>query len=210
MAKKDGEQMTKIPVHYKVMNSMVPFINDEDLPIIWVNDIDIDSAQMFIRQLIQYDSDPNVSEIYVYISSYGGEVFAGLAMIEAMQACSKPVNTVCMGICASAGADLLICGTGKRWMSENSFIHIHHTRSRITDDLPGIDKTIKQMRQVEDKIFKLIISKSKISPSEMRDKLKDEQKEWQMTAQVAQKNGFIDIVGLPKFRRYTVVEGAEK
>jgi len=207
MTKKDTEKTVKAqPVQSKVMQGRVSAINDEELPIIWINDIDMEIAQEFIKKLLQFESDPEVSEIYVYISSYGGEVFAGLAMIEAMNACSKPVNTVGIGICASAGADLVICGTGTRWMSENSFIHIHHTRNRVTDDLPGIDRAIKQMRQVEERIFKMIISKSKMTLNDMKLKLKDEEKEWQVSSANAIKFGFVDILGMPKFKKYIVVE----
>lgn len=181
-------------------------MDEESLPILYVNEIDMAEAQEFTKQMMHFDSNPDVKEIYVYISSYGGETFAGLAMIEAMLACRKPVNTVGMGICASSGADILICGPGRRWIAPNSFIHIHHTRSRMAEDLPGFERTIKQLKQVEDKIFKLMMNRSKISPIELKSKLKEEQKEWQISAQSAHKYGFVDFIGLPRFTKSLVIE----
>jgi len=181
-------------------------MDEEIMPIIWVNEIDMQEAQEFTKQILRYDSDPDVKEIFVYISSYGGETFAGLAIIEAMLACRKPVNTVGMGICASSGADILICGPGKRYIAPNSYIHIHHTRSRMAEDLPGFERTIKQLKQVEDKIFKLMMGRSKISTVDLKSKLKEEQKEWQISAQSAQKYGFVDIIGLPRFVKSLVIE----
>jgi ATP-dependent Clp protease, protease subunit len=198
--------MARTQVENRIMQSRINAIENDNLPIINVTEFDMEVAQSFIRRLSQYDSDPEVSDVYVYISSYGGEVFAGLAMIEAMNACSKPVHTVGIGLCASAGADLLICGTGRRWITENSFVHIHHSRGGMSGDVPGMDKALKQMKQVEDKIFKMIMSKSKISQSDMKSKLKEEQREWQMTAATAIKYGFVDVIGIPRFKKYTVVE----
>ena len=46
----------------------------------------------------------------MYINSPGGEVSAGLALYDVMQAVSCPVHTVCMGTAASMGAVLFLSG----------------------------------------------------------------------------------------------------
>ena len=46
----------------------------------------------------------------MYINSPGGEVSAGLALYDVMQAVSCPVHTVCVGTAASMGAVLFLSG----------------------------------------------------------------------------------------------------
>ena len=79
-----------------------------------LRDFNFEAAQKFIKEILELDSDPEVEEIFVFISSYGGEVYAVLAMIEAIRNCTKPVSTVGLGMCASCASVLLAAGTGDR------------------------------------------------------------------------------------------------
>ena len=116
-----------------IYRASVPF-EDEELPIIWVSEFTTETAQAFIARLVKLEADLNTKEIFVYITSDGGEAYALLAIIDAMLACEKPVHTVGLGMCASAGADLLACGTGTRWIGKNSFMHFHYSRGLIVGD----------------------------------------------------------------------------
>jgi ATP-dependent Clp protease protease subunit len=71
-------------------------------------------------------ADDPEKDIYMYINSPGGSVYAGLAIYDTMQYMTAPVNTMCMGMAASMGALLLATGThGKRSALPNSRILIH-------------------------------------------------------------------------------------
>jgi ATP-dependent Clp protease protease subunit len=88
--------------------------------------IDDNVANIIIAQLLFLQADDPDKDIYMYINSPGGSVYAGLAIYDTMQYMTAPVNTMCMGMAASMGALLLATGThGKRSALPNSRILIH-------------------------------------------------------------------------------------
>jgi ATP-dependent Clp protease protease subunit len=90
------------------------------------NPINDDVANVIIAQLLFLQADNPEKDIYLYINSPGGSVYAGLAIYDTMQFLSCPVNTYCMGIAASMGSFLLSAGTkGKRYALPNSRIMLH-------------------------------------------------------------------------------------
>lgn len=79
------------------------------------------------RLLVLESLDPE-SEIRLYLSSYGGSVYAGLAIYDAMQMVSAPISTFCIGPAFSMAAWLLAAGEpGRRFATPNSRIMIHQT-----------------------------------------------------------------------------------
>jgi ATP-dependent Clp protease protease subunit len=90
------------------------------------NPINDDVANVIIAQLLFLQADNPEKDIYLYINSPGGSVYAGLAIFDTIQFLSCPVNTYCMGIAASMGSFLLSAGTkGKRYALPNSRIMLH-------------------------------------------------------------------------------------
>ena len=88
--------------------------------------INDDVANVIIAQLLFLQADNPEKDIYRYINSPGGSVYAGLAIYDTIQFLSCPVNTDCMGIAASMGSFLLAAGTkGKRYALPNSRIMLH-------------------------------------------------------------------------------------
>jgi len=88
--------------------------------------IDDNVANIIIAQMLFLQADDPEKDIYLYINSPGGSVYAGLAIYDTMQYLTAPVNTMCMGMAASMGALLLATGTaGKRSALPNSRIMIH-------------------------------------------------------------------------------------
>lgn len=88
--------------------------------------IDDQVANLIVAQLLYLDrEDPN-KEIYFYINSPGGVVYAGLAIYDTMQLIRADVRTTAIGSTASMATVLLAAGTkGKRMALPNSTIHMH-------------------------------------------------------------------------------------
>ncbi|HUP89871.1 MAG TPA: ATP-dependent Clp protease proteolytic subunit [Longimicrobiales bacterium] len=83
-------------------------------------------ANIIIAQLLFLQAEDPDKDIYLYVNSPGGSVYAGLAIYDTLQYMSAPVNTMCMGMAASMAAVLLAAGTkGKRSALPNSRIMIH-------------------------------------------------------------------------------------
>jgi len=90
------------------------------------NPIDDNLANIIIAQLLFLDAEDPERDIYMYINSPGGVVYAGMAIYDTMQHLRAPVSTFCVGMCASMAAVLLTAGEkGKRNALPNSRILIH-------------------------------------------------------------------------------------
>ena len=76
--------------------------------------VDDQIANLTIAQLLHLESDDPDKDIFLYINSPGGSVYAGLAIYDTMQLPLKPdVQTICVGIAMSMGS-LLLSGGAKR------------------------------------------------------------------------------------------------
>src|SRR5207245_2259044 len=78
--------------------------------------VDDQIANLIIAQLLHLESEDPDKDIYLYINSPGGSVYAGLAIYDTMQYVGCDVATLCIGMAASMGQFLLCAGTpGKRF-----------------------------------------------------------------------------------------------
>ncbi|MAS33222.1 MAG: ATP-dependent Clp protease proteolytic subunit [Anaerolineaceae bacterium] len=96
------------------------------------------SANLIVAQMLFLDSQDPERPIQLYINSPGGEVYAGLAMYDAMQQVHAPVSTVAVGMTASFGTVLLVGGrAGMRYALPHATIHMHQphggTQGQVTD-----------------------------------------------------------------------------
>jgi ATP-dependent Clp protease protease subunit len=88
--------------------------------------VDDQIANLIIAQLLHLESEDPDKDIYLYVNSPGGSVYAGLAIYDTMQFIKPDVQTICVGIAMSMGSLLLAGGTkGKRMALPNSRILIH-------------------------------------------------------------------------------------
>lgn len=90
--------------------------------------INMEVANLIVAQLLYLNSQDPKRQIDLYIQSPGGEVYAGMAIHDAMQMISAPVSTVAVGFTGSMGTALLTCGAkGKRYALPQATIHMHPT-----------------------------------------------------------------------------------
>src|SRR5262249_59417018 len=88
--------------------------------------IDDDVANVVIAQLLFLESEDPDKDVMMYVNSPGGEVTAGLAIYDTMQALRCPVATYCVGQAASMASLLLAAGAkGKRNALPNARVMIH-------------------------------------------------------------------------------------
>jgi len=88
--------------------------------------VDDTSANLIMSQLLFLEAEDPEKDIYLYINSPGGSVYAGMAILDTMNHVRPDVCTICMGLAASMGAFLLSAGAkGKRMSLPNARIMIH-------------------------------------------------------------------------------------
>lgn len=73
-------------------------------------EVDDDSANLIVAQLLFLEADDPDKDISLYINSPGGSVTAGMAIYDTMQYIKCDVSTICIGMAASMGAFLLAAG----------------------------------------------------------------------------------------------------
>jgi ATP-dependent Clp protease, protease subunit len=104
-------------IYSRLLNDRVVFLGGQ------VNE---ESANLIVAQLVHLESDDPDKDIHLYINSPGGSIYAGLAINDTMQFIRPDVQTICYGIAMSASSLLLAGGAeGKRMALPNSRILIH-------------------------------------------------------------------------------------
>jgi ATP-dependent Clp protease protease subunit len=88
--------------------------------------VDDNSANLIVAQMLFLQFDDPKADIHLYINSPGGSVTAGLGIYDTMQYITCDVATYCIGQAASMGAVLLCAGAkGKRNVLPHSRVMIH-------------------------------------------------------------------------------------
>ncbi|MDD7200394.1 MAG: ATP-dependent Clp protease proteolytic subunit [Sphaerochaetaceae bacterium] len=115
-------------------------------------EINKDSADAFIKQLLVLDSEGN-EKITVYINSPGGDVDAGYAMFDMVRFVSSPVVMVGCGLVASAAALLyLAVDKDRRYALPNSSYLIHQPMSGMKGVATDIQIHARQMIKLRAKL----------------------------------------------------------
>ena len=95
-------------------------------------DVNSDSANILMSQLMFLNSVDETEDIKLYINSPGGSVSSGMAIYDVMNFITPEVSTYCMGTCASMAAVLLSSGEkGKRYSLPHSEVMIHQPSTGI-------------------------------------------------------------------------------
>lgn len=119
--------------------------------------VDDNVANIIIAQMLFLDAEDPERDIYLYINTPGGSVYAGLAIYDTMQYLKAPVNTMCMGLAASMGAVLLAAGApGKRSALPNSRIMIHQPSSGAQGTAADIEIQAKEILYARERLNQIM------------------------------------------------------
>ncbi len=157
--------------------------------------VDTDSANLIIAQLLYLESEDPEKEINLYINSPGGMVTAGLAVYDTMQYIKSPITTICMGMAMSFGAVLLTAGTkGKRFCLPNSRIMIHQPLiygDGISGQVTDIEIEAREMQDTKDRLNEIIARHTGKTAKQIET---DMERNNYMSAEEAKEYGLIDDV----------------
>ena len=154
--------------------------------------IDENVANIIIAQLLFLQAENPEKDIYMYINSPGGSVYAGLAIYDTMQYLTAPVNTMCMGMAASMGAVLLASGEkGKRSALPNSRIMIHQPSGGSQGTAADIEIQAKEILYARERLNQIL---SKHTGQTAERVAEDVDRDRFMSPVDAQEYGLIDHV----------------
>ena len=164
----------------------------EDRIIFLSGEIDDNTANSVVAQLIYLEAKDPQKDISLYINSPGGSVSAGMAIYDTMNYIKCDVSTICVGLAASMGAFLLSSGEkGKRYALPNSEIMIHQPLGGAQGQASDIAIQAEQILKIKQKMNE-ILAKNSNQPLE---KIKaDADRDFYMSAEEAVKYGLIDRI----------------
>lgn len=154
--------------------------------------IDDEVANAIIAQLLFLDSVNQKEDIKMYINSPGGSVSAALAIYDTMQYVRSDIQTICIGMAASAAALLLSSGKkGKRMALPNSEVMIHQVLGGASGQASDIDIHARHILKTRDRLNKILV---KHTGQKLQKIEKDTERDYFMSAEEAVKYGIVDKV----------------
>ena len=159
-------------------------------------DIRQDTVEDAIHHIMQMNAEDKglpVEErkpIYLYLSSNGGDVDAGFALIDVILSSKTPVYTINLGFQYSMGFLIGLAGH-KRFASPNAkFLH-HDGTNVIVNSGTKVKDQVEFQDKVEARIKDYVLSRTKITPKEYD---KRQRQEWYMFADEAKEYGVTDYI----------------
>jgi ATP-dependent Clp protease protease subunit len=154
--------------------------------------IDEDVANVIVAQLLFLESEDPDKDVMMYINSPGGEVAAGLAIYDTMQALRCPVATFCLGQAASMASVLLAAGTkGKRSALPNARIMIHQVLAGFRGQATDIAIHAKEILKARDTLNEIYERHTGRPAAQVQ---RDTERDNFMSADEAKSYGIIDEV----------------
>ena len=139
-------------IYSRLLNDRIVFLGEE---------VTRDSANLVIAQLLHLESQDPDKDISLYIDSPGGDVYAGLGIIDTMNFIKPDVSTICVGMAASMGAAILASGTkGKRLALPNSMILIHQPSSGVQGQQTDIQIVADETKWIREHLNQMLADAS--------------------------------------------------
>ncbi len=179
----DGRYERAYDIYSRLLKERIIFLG---------SDISQSSANVIVAQLLFLQAEDAKKDIYLYINSPGGSAYDALAIYDTMKYVNNDIQTVGIGVQASAAALILSSGTkGKRSILPNSTVMIHQpssgTEGKITDQEISLREGLRLKKLLEEIMAKNTgQTKERIHTDMERDK-------W-LSAVEAKKYGIVDHV----------------
>lgn len=170
-------------IYSRLLEDRVVFLNGE---------VNSQSANLVIAQLIFLEAKDPTKDISLYINSPGGNVSDGFAIFDTMNYIKCDVSTICVGMAASMGAFLLAAGAkGKRFALANSEIMIHQPLGGARGQATDIQIQAEHILKLKKRLTKLLAQNC---GQEVDKVAADCERDYFMSADEALKYGVIDKV----------------
>jgi ATP-dependent Clp protease protease subunit len=155
-------------------------------------DVNEHTANLVVAQMLFLENqDPN-KDIIFYINSPGGSVYDAFAVYDTMQFVKCDIQTVGIGVQASAAAFLLSSGTkGKRLLLPHATVMIHQPSSGTRGKVSDMEIDLKEGLRLK-KLLNEIMARNTGQP--VKKITDDMEKDYWMSAEEAQKYGLVDKV----------------
>ncbi|MBR2924742.1 MAG: ATP-dependent Clp endopeptidase proteolytic subunit ClpP [Clostridia bacterium] len=159
-------------------------------------EIDDDTANLVVAQMLFLEMENPDADISLYINSPGGSVTAGMAIYDTMNYIKCNVRTVVIGMAASMAAFLLMAGEkGKRLALPNSEVMIHQPLGGASGQATDVAIRAEWLLKTKDKMTRLM---AEMSGQDIEKVKQDVERDYFMSAEEALSYGIIDEIYQPR------------
>ena len=155
-------------------------------------EIDDGVANAVIAQLLHLASEGPSTPISLYINSPGGSITAMLAIYDAMQFVSSPVETTCVGQAAWTAAVLLAGGEpGRRQMLPHARVVLHQPATQGRGTIPDLILEADEVARVRLELEEVLAQHTGRTPEQIRQ---DTDRTLVLPGSAAVEYGIVDTV----------------
>lgn len=160
------------------------------------SDVNYATANLIVAQLLFLQAQDAKKDIFFYINSPGGSVYDAMAIYDTMKYVTNDIQTVGIGVQASAAAFLLSSGTkGKRFALPNATIMIHQPSSGTTGKVTDMEIDLKESLRVKRQLTEIMAANTGQNAEKIKS---DMERDYWMTSDEAKKYGVIDkVISVP-------------
>ena len=174
-------------IYSRLLKDRIVFLGGE------IND---DTANLVIAQMLFLEMEDPDSDISLYINSPGGSVTAGMAIYDTMQYIKPQVRTVCVGMAASMGAFLLMAGEkGKRLALPNAEVMIHQPLGGAQGQATDVAIRAEWLMKTKKKMISMMSEMTGQPPEKIQA---DVERDYFMSAEEALEYHIIDEIYQPR------------
>lgn len=180
----EGRYERAYDIYSRLLKDRIIFLGDE---------VSEHTANLVVAQMLFLENQDPDKDIIFYINSPGGSVYHAFAIYDTMQYVKPDIQTVGIGVQASAAAFLLSSGAkGKRLLLPHSTVMIHQPssaaeRAKITD----LEIDLKEGLRLK-KLLNEILAKN--TGQKLAKIEKDVDRDYWMTPTEAKTYGLVDKV----------------
>jgi ATP-dependent Clp protease protease subunit len=150
------------------------------------------SASLVIAQLLFLSREDPEKPIQMYVSSPGGEVYAGLAIYDTMQQIPTPVSTTAVGMTASFGTVILTGGThDMRYALPSATIHMHQPHGGTQGQVSDMFIQVNEYQRLKKHLIDIFVKHTGQSAERIEQ---DHDRDIYLSAQQAVDYGLVDHI----------------
>ena len=154
--------------------------------------IETEMANTVVAQLLFLEKENPKEDIQMFINSQGGQITAGMAILDTMNYIKCDISTIVVGLAASMGTLLLANGTkGKRFALPNSKIHIHQPIGGVEGQASDIAIEAEEILKTKRLLYEFLSERTGKSVKQIE---KDADRDKYFTAKEAKEYGLIDKI----------------
>jgi len=179
----EGRMERAYDIYSRLLKDRIIFLGDE------VNE---HTANLVVAQMLFLENQDANKDIIFYINSPGGSVYDAFAIYDTMQFVKPDIQTVGIGVQASAAAFLLSSGTkGKRLILPHATVMIHQPSSGSRGKISDLEIDLREGIRLKHMLNQILAKNTGQSLSKVE---KDVDRDYWMSADEAKKYGLVDKV----------------